>query len=64
MPEETALGSARSAVWKPWTTEVGQWLDEQRAKGAIKDVADCKAIWVAISDGLATVHGARSIQEN
>ena len=52
---EIALGPQRAEVWKPWVAELGQWLDRQRASGAITDVKDCRAIWIAIGEGLATV---------
>jgi hypothetical protein len=52
---EIALGPQRSAVWAPWIKEIGVWLDAQRASGAIKTIDDCKPVWTAIGDGLATV---------
>ena len=56
---EIALGPQRAVVWEPWIKELGLWLDAQRTAGAIKTVDDCKPVWTAIGDGLATVKGRR-----
>jgi hypothetical protein len=52
---EAGLGPLRAQVWEPWVKELGVWLDAQRTAGAIKTVDDCKAVWTAIGEGLASV---------
>jgi hypothetical protein len=54
---EIALGPQRAALWEPWINQIGLWLDAQRASGVIKTVDDCKPVWTAIGEGLATTKG-------
>ena len=56
---EISLGPQRAAVWESWVKELGTWLDAQRTAGTIKTVVDCKAVWVAIGEGLASVKGGK-----
>jgi hypothetical protein len=56
---EIALGPQRAAVWEPWVKEVGTWLDGQRASGVIKTAQDCKPLWTAIGEGLASIQQAK-----